>query len=65
MTDRIIAILSAVNDAGVAQAQLVLRQDGSLDHFGDPGLSVEALALLLRVGPQKLREMTSGSNTKL
>jgi len=57
MKEQLVAVVSSLNDKGVAVSQLTLRADGALEHFGDPSIGIETLALLLRVGPAKLEAM--------
>lgn len=59
MRDKLVAVVSSLDDAGVARSQLTLRADGTLDHFGDPTIGIDTLALILRVGPAKLAAMRS------
>ncbi|MDR3406367.1 MAG: hypothetical protein P4L99_28035 [Chthoniobacter sp.] len=64
MTDRLVAVFSSLNDSGVAIAQLTLRKDGTLDHFVDPSVTIDTLALLLRAGPAKLEAMIAAATPR-
>jgi len=50
-----IAAVFAVVSAGAAQviAQVVIRRDGTLQHFGDPSAYIDALARILRAAPAR------------
>ncbi|HEY3898938.1 MAG TPA: hypothetical protein VGM54_10015 [Chthoniobacter sp.] len=57
MLNRLAAVISSLNDDGIAVAQITLRADGTLDSYGDPSVAAETLAVLLSVGPAKLAEL--------
>jgi hypothetical protein len=49
--NRILAVVTVQDGQSLPQAQLVLRQDGALQLYGDPSQAIDALSLLLRAGP--------------